>query len=576
MRGSMCGSFDETLDHRDGYRSGRAPRRGRAVATLITGCALILGGCAVVDTTAEDGTHREGEAQARDQPHPVLSAAEIDAMRADPVPEPKTVEELLDLWSVPAEEPPDHDLWARLRHGFRLDAHEHPRVAAERRRFHARQQYFDMVAARAEPYLHYILEAIEARDLPTELVLVAVVESAFQPFAYSHGRAGGIWQFQPATARRFGLRQDWWYDGRRDVRASTAAALDYLEYLHGYFDGDWLLALAAYNAGEGRVQRAVRANAQAGEPTEFWYLRLPAETRTYVPRILALRDIFADPAAHGVTLREIPDEPALAVVDPGSQLDLALAADMADLPIEEIYRLNPGFNRWATHPDGPHELVVPTDRADALETALAERDPDELMRWRRHRIDPGETLEGIAGRYGTSVSLLRDINDVQGAYIRAGDHLLVPTAARPEAEYALSAANRERAIRSRNRPGRHRLNHSVEAGDTLWDIAREHHVGVRQLASWNGMAPGDTLRTGEELAVWVEGGAGGATGISEHQQLVNYRVRRGDSLSTIASRFNVSVRDIVNWNGIDSDSYLQPGQQLELHVDVREQAGAQQ
>jgi len=536
----------------------------------MAGALLGLAGCAALP-----GDDRESVAEdPAPDPHPVLTTADVDAMLAEPLPEPRTVDQFLDLWSEPAEEPAEQDIWARLRSGFDLADVDRQYIEAELSRFNARQPYFDMIAARGEPYMHHMLEAIEARDLPTELLLVAMVESAFQPFAYSHGRAGGIWQFQPATASRFGLRQDWWYDGRRDVLASTEAALDYLEYLHGFFDGDWLLALAAYNAGEGRVRNAVRSNEAAGRPTDFWYLSLPAETRNYVPRILALREIFAEPDEYGITLREVPDEPGLAVVEVDGQIDLALAAELADLPIEKIYRMNPAFNRWATHPDGPHELVVPPENADGLAAALGERDADELIRFHRHEIAPGESLGLIARRYGTSISQLRDVNDLQGDRIRAGDYLLVPTASRPDPEYALSAESRQQAIQSRDRPGRQRIDHRVQAGDTFWDIARQHGVEVRELASWNNMAPGDTLRQGQTLAVWVEGGAGGITGIDEHQQLVNYRVRQGDSLARIASRFNVSVNNIRDWNGLEVGGYLQPGQQLELHVDVREQAGA--
>ncbi len=553
-----------------------ASRLGSGVRALLIGAGLlILSACASLggDERASGASDDSGSGN-NFALRSALSTEDVDAMLVEPLPEPRTVDEFLDQWSEPAEEPREQDIWARLRSGFAFPDAEHERIAAELQRFNARQPYFDMIAARGEPYLHLILERVEARDLPSELVLVAMVESAFQPFAYSHGRAGGIWQFQPATATRFGLRQDWWYDGRRNVRASTEAALDYLEYLHGFFDGDWMLALAAYNAGEGRVQRAVRANERAGQPTDFWYLNLPAETRNYVPRILALRDVFAEPDAYGITLREIPNEPAVDVVEADSQIDLAVAADLAGISIEKLYRLNPAFNRWATHPDGPHELLVPIDKADALRAGLDDRDDSELVQWKRHEIGSGETLAGIARQYGVSVGLLREVNDLPGDRIRAGRHLLVPTASRPESDYALSAENRQAAIQSRSRPGRQRVDYRVESGDTLWDIARSHDVTVRELASWNNMAPGDMLRQGQSLAVWVEGGAGGIDGIEDYQQLVNYRVRPGDSLSRIASRFNVGVDQIRNWNGLDNGGYLQPGQQLELHVDVRDQSGA--
>ncbi len=546
-----------------------APRIPRLL--LASAVAAVVGGCAAIQPEQESAEEPEGSSVAV---APILTAEKVDAMLADPMPEPKTVPEYTEVIGEPADEPAEQDVWAQAREGFGLNPVEHADVEQEIQRFNGRQGYFNMIAADGEPYIHFIVESIQARNLPTELLLVPIVESAFRPFAYSHSRAGGIWQFQPATATRFGLRQDWWYDGRRDIVRSTEAALDYIEYLHDFFDGDWLLALAAYNAGEGRVRDAVRANERNGRPTDFWSLNLPAETETYVPRILALREVLAAPDQYGVTLPEIPNEPRLEVVETEGQIDLALVAEMADISIEEVYRLNPAFNRWATHPDGPHEVVVPAERADDVRTALAEREPRDLVRWDRHEIGTGETLGGIARQHGISVDLLQAVNELDGETVRAGDHLLVPAASKPEAAYALSAENRQQAIQERDRPGRQRVDYRIEGGDTLWDVARKHGVSVEELASWNNMAPGDTIRPGQELAVWVSGGTGGPAGTEEHQQLVNYEVRQGDSLWQIASRFSVSVSDIKHWNGVDRETYLQPGQRLELHVDVREQSAA--
>ncbi|MFW5969903.1 MAG: transglycosylase SLT domain-containing protein, partial [Halofilum sp. (in: g-proteobacteria)] len=267
---------------------------------------------------------------------------------------------------LPPIDPEAADVWSRLRDGFDLPDVDEDRIDAEIARYEGRQRYFEVVAQRARPYLRYILDRIEARDMPAELLLIPVVESAFRPFAYSHASAGGFWQFKPLTGQRFGLQQNWWYDGRRDVVSSTDAALDYLEYLHDFFDGDWLLAIAAYNGGEGTVQRAVRVNAAKGQPTDFWHLDLPAQTRKYVPRILALRAILAEPDEYGIALPEMPEEEALTVVELDDQVDLALAAEMAEMPLEALHRYNAGYNRWATPPDGPYRLAVPKEQADIL------------------------------------------------------------------------------------------------------------------------------------------------------------------------------------------------------------------
>ncbi|ROR32680.1 lytic transglycosylase [Inmirania thermothiophila] len=467
------------------------------------------------------------------------------------------------------------DLWARLRGGLALPRLAHPRVQAELRWFGDHPDYLERVAERARPYLRLILEAVEARGMPSEIALLPVVESGFQPFAYSPGRAAGLWQFIPATGRRFGLRQDWWYDGRRDVLEATRAALDYLERLHETFDGDWLLALAAYNAGAGTVQRAVRANHRRGRPVDFFSLDLPPETAAYVPRLLAVAEAVARPDAFGLRLPEIPDEPVLEVVELDGQIDLALAAELAGIDIETLYRLNPAYNRWATPPEGPHRLLLPREAAPRLRQALAELPPERRVRWVRHRIRGGESLLTIARRYRTTVEVLRRTNGIRGNLIRAGDHLLVPVASRAPEAYVLSAEARRRRTLAREEPGR-RVVHTVRRGESLWGIARRYGVSVARLARWNGIAPADPIRPGDHLVLWLPQAAPTPARAAPpaRVQKVRYTVRRGDSLAAISSRFRVRVDEVVEWNGIDPDRYLQPGQELILYVDVTEQSSS--
>lgn len=519
-----------------------------------------------------EGVH-EPEAQAAEQNGgPRRQPTSSAPMRA--APEAAGVDEAS---KTPAPPP---DLWARLRRGFGLPDHDHPRVEAELRWYREHPEYLDRVAERARPFLRYILEQVEQRNMPTEIALLPVVESAFQPFAYSHGRAAGIWQIIPGTGRRFGLKQNWWYDGRRDVIASTRAALDYLQQLHRAFDKDWLLALAAYNAGEGNVRRAIRNNRRRNRPTDFWHLKLSRETRGYVPKLLALAALVADPERHGITLKPIPNEPQIAVVEVGSQIDLALAADMAGISVETLYRLNPGFNRWATDPDGPHRLLLPIDKMERLREKLAALPPEKRIRWVRHRIRPGETLSHIAHRYRTSVALLRRVNRLRGTTIRAGRHLVVPVAARAISHYRLSVEQRLRRIKNTPR-GARKVVHVVRPGDTLWDIARSYGVPVGRLAKWNGIAPRDYLKPGQRLVIWLSAKAGIPAGGMLHVsallgnetlRLIHYVVRPGDSLSRISRRFNVSVADLRRWNALPEGAYLQPGQHLKLYVDVTRQS----
>ena len=323
---------------------------------------------------------------------------------------------------------PPTDLWQRIRDGFTLEDTDHPRLQRQLDWYVRHPAYMQRVAERATPYMYYVIETVEENNIPSELALLPIVESAFQPFAYSHGRAAGIWQFIPSTGRLYGLQQDWWYDGRRDVYASTQAAVAYLENLSREFDGDWMLALAAYNSGSGTVRKAIRRNKRRGKPTDFWSLDLPRETRAYVPKLLALKKLIADPAAFNLDLPAIPNEPYLAQVQLASQIDLARAAKLADISLDELYRLNPGYNRWATAPDGPHHLLIPRDNVDIFAENLKSLPPEQRIRWVRHRIRTGDTLSTIAVRYNTSITIIKRVNGIRGSRLRAGHSITIPVA----------------------------------------------------------------------------------------------------------------------------------------------------
>ncbi|MDX1754977.1 MAG: LysM peptidoglycan-binding domain-containing protein [Marinobacter sp.] len=468
----------------------------------------------------------------------------------------------------------DHDLWQRLRNGFELDLSvDNPRMAQQLAWYRSHPSYLDRVSERGSRYLHYIISEVERRGLPTELALLPVVESAFDPFAYSHGRASGLWQFIPSTGKYFGLTQSWWHDERRDIVAATDAALTYLERLANRFDGDYTLALAAYNSGGGTVSRAIRRNRNAGKPTDYWSLDLPRETRHYVPKLLALARIYQDPAAYGITLPPLEDKPYFEIVETGSQLDLAQAANLAGVSMDEIYLLNPSYNRWATTPSGPHRLLVPASNAEQFRQGLSELPVEQRVSWNNYQVQSGDSLIRIARKFNTTPDVIREVNNMRGDLIRAGQRLLIPTASKGSSAYALSQRQRLAATQSRGgRSGNgQRVEHIVQSGDTFWDIARDHGVSVRQVASWNGMAPGDPLIPGKKLVVWSKTASPATTASNRGNMVrrVGYRVRNGDSLWTIASRFSVDVSDIASWNNLNTSRYLQPGQSLVLYVDIR-------
>jgi len=485
------------------------------------------------------------------------------------------------------------DLLVRLRSGFALPTAADPAVARERAWYAGNPAYLDRVFRRADLYMFHIVGELEARGMPTELALLPIVESAFDPFAYSHGRAAGLWQIIPGTGKRLGLTQNWWFDGRRDVLESTRAALDYLEQLHEQFNGDWLLAVAGYNSGEGNVERALRRGAADGRPADFWGIKnyLPVETRTYVPRLLAVAELVATPENFGVTLPQLSNEPRFAVVETGGQIDMALAAELADIDTDRLYALNAGVNRWATDPEGPHRLLLPVDQAEPFASKLAGLGERERVQWTRHRVKQGETIGGVAERYHTTAAVLREINELRGNTIVAGDYLMIPHATQSLANYSQSAEMRAARQQSTPRSGE-RKEHVVRSGESLWSIAQQYAVDVRSLAVWNSMAPGDVLSVDRELVIWNRSPPSGAVSQASAQatvartdavagfaagndriRQVTYVVRRGDSLFSIAQRFRVTVPKLVEWNAGAGDKYLQPGQRLVMFVDVTEQSG---
>lgn len=458
------------------------------------------------------------------------------------------------------------NVWDRVSQQLAFDIPDNQRLNAQRNWYLKHPSYMARVSKRASPFLYYIVDEIEKRDMPLELALLPIVESAFDPFAYSHGRAAGMWQFVPGTAKRFGMKQNWWYDGRRDVIASTQGALDYLEYLLKYFDGDWLHALAAYNSGEGRVRKAIRKNAKAGKPTDFWSLSLPKETRAYVPKLLALADILKKHDEYDFSWPEVENVPVITVVDTESQIDLAYAATLADMTLRELHALNPGYNKWATDPDGPHRLVLPITKAELFSTELAKVDRKDRLNWTRHKIKSGDSLLKLAKQYHTTVDIIKRVNDQANNMIRVGDYLMIPVALKQLDEYTLSDDQRLASTQSKKR-GAYKINHTVKRGDTFWDLSREYNVGMRELAKWNGMAPTDPLMPGKSLVVWQKQASTNQSQDAIMRSLT-YTVRRGDSIARIASKFNVRSSDITKWNNLNPKKYLQPGQKLKLYVDV--------
>ena len=402
------------------------------------------------------------------------------------------------------------DIWDRVRDGYQLqgagDNGTNPRIDRQRLWYASHEAALAQSCSRGAPYLHYIVERLEERNMPLELALLPAIESAYNPMAYSRASAAGMWQFMPATGRHFNLRQTNFYDGRRDVTASTNAALDYLNRLHDMFNGDWLLALAAYNSGEGTVSRAIERNEKLGLPTDYWNLPLPQETRDYVPKLLALSQVVNTPQAYGVNLNPIANEPYFEAIAINERLDLSRVAAFADIDEDELIQLNPAFKKRMTV-DGPKQLLVPTAKAQLLSARMSNLKPEELVS-------------------------------------------LQPNKAVFQAALAEAKAPAARSYR-------------VKRGDNLGSIAKANRVSVKQLQSWNSLR-GNSLRVGQVLA--LRGGSAAGNRVADaKQRSTQYKVRKGDSYYLVAKRFNVEMKHLKRWNP-RSGHALKPGQTLTVYL----------
>ena len=488
----------------------------------------------------------------------------------DTVPALEPTEEDLDTVAVAEKPSVPTDIWDRIRAGYQLDIDvDRPRLSSQLRWYSTHPTHLDRVSKRGARYLYYIVDELEKAGLPTEIALLPIVESGFDPFGYSHGRASGPWQFIPSTGQMYGLDQTWWYDGRRDIIGSTQAAIAYLTRLHKMFDGDWLHALASYNSGEGTVMRAIRKNKAAGKPTDFWSLDLPKETRAYVPKLIALAKIIKNPEKYNYSTYFIPNKPYFEVVNIGGQIDLAQAAEMADVSIDEVYLLNPGFNQWATSPDGPHRLLMPVSKAKQFRTRLAEIPSKDRVTWVRYTVKAGDNLLLVAKQHNTTVNVLQDVNKISSTMIRVGQELMIPVAGNKIESYTLSSHQRLLAKQSKS-PTRNRIkvNHTVASGDSLWLIANKYDVDTKTLARWNNMGLGDTLRPGKKLVIWLEPKQQKSNARSVVKKVI-YTIRPGESLALVANKFKVSINDIQKWNPkVSSQKYVQPGDKVTLLVNV--------
>ena len=444
-------------------------------------------------------------------------------------------------------------LWQRLRDGFALTPETMPASVVKQRDWYLRNpSYLKTVFGRAEPFIFYVTEQLAEAGLPLELALLPIVESTYDPLAYSHSHAVGLWQFIPSTGESLGLRRDRWYDGRRDVIDSTDAAITYLTRLHNRFDNDWLLALAAYNSGQGYVSKSIRRNRKAQKGTDFWSIRLPRETRNYVPQLLALATLVRDPEKYGIELPVIANQPYFEIVEINSQIDLGTVVQLSGIELADFTRLNPAFRRSLTPPQKTHNLLLPVGTAQPLRDMLATTDPKTWVPHTEYAVANGDTLSEIASRFDIPTAWLRERNSLKTDRLQIKQVLLIPHSG-SSGKYLTSAKNGAQEPRYYN----------VRSGDSLWSIAKKFNTSIKRLRETNKLSS-NTLQLNDRLVI----GSQAAEVKSEHVRKLSYRVRSGDSLSLIASRFDVAISDITRWNKIGRSALLQPGQRLTLFINA--------
>jgi membrane-bound lytic murein transglycosylase D len=410
--------------------------------------------------------------------------------------EPLSLPQVIDL----TKKAPD-DIWDRIRQGFAMPNLESPLVRNRQISYASQKAYLERMVARSRRYLYHIVEEIEKRGMPTEIALLPMVESAFNPMAYSRAHASGLWQFIPSTGKNYKLKQNWWFDERRDILASTTAALDYLQFLHD-MHGDWHLALASYNWGENAVARAIQKNKKKGLPTDYLHLSMPRETKYYVPKLQALKNIILNPAAFGVNLDPIPNEPYFVTVSTTQDIDIRLVAKLAEMPIEELIALNPSYKRPVIAGSLTQTLVLPADRAEVFEVNL-EGHSQPLVSWQTYKLKPGDKLDKLAAGHGIALARLKLVNGITARTpVKPGMEILLPikgtnVGAEPLPEVFMQPPMPE--------PRKRKVVHVVKSGETLSSIAKRYQVSADDLRRWNSKL--GSLSAGQKMLIYPRPGA---------------------------------------------------------------------
>lgn len=518
------------------------------------------------------------------------------------------------------------DLWQRIKNGYAIPNLSSDLIAKHENWYSSRPDYMKRMVERSQKYLFHIVEEVEKRGMPTEIALLPMIESAYNPQAYSTSRASGIWQFIPSTGKNFGLKQNWWVDNRRNVTAATDAALTYLQKLHGMF-GAWDLALAAYNAGEGTVGRAIKRNRELGLPTDYESLNLPPETKNYVPKLQAIKNLMTNPNNYGLKIQTIANSAYFSKVSAPAQIDAHLAAKLAGISDDEFTALNPGYNRPVIASIGDkHELLLPIAAAQTFKNNLASYNKP-LVSWQTYRAKRGERMDKIADKFGIQVAELRTVNNLPAQKkIKSASTILVPngnkadfnpskttvpkvatlgdenlsldqslenlisknqvlentnTGKQDSENIDLTTAQNDVLSNNENaddkgeiEPAKYRsVTYKVKRGDRMQTIANRYGVSVKQIVASNSLK-NSNVNAGQLLIIKsvvtntkVTGNSTKNTNkvvTNNKEKKKTYTVKRGDTLHSIAQKFDVAITDIKRWNK-NVTANIQPGHKLTIN-----------
>ncbi len=455
---------------------------------------------------------------------------------------------------IASSEKPLHyaNIWDEIASELHLGTNHYDSFSGYVSYYKKRPSYLKRVSKRAQPYMHFIFSEVKKRNMPYEMALLPIIESGFQVSAKSHQNAVGLWQFIPQTAHLYGLDKNWWYDGRQDIVHSTKAALTYLKKLHDLNNDDWLLALASYNGGIGNVWKAVKKykkrHPHVKQPS-YWQIRryLPKETQNYVPQLLAVAHTIQNRTEFKQQLEPIDNKSYFQVATLDKQISLDKVASLSDTPNSLLAKLNPGYLRPATPPNGPFHIVLPQQQFQQFISALSADDSVFDIQWTKHKIRSGDTLGEIAQKYKTSTRAIKKLNNMRNSRIRVGKTLLIPL---PQ-QYAKTFNVDNKSKSKYTGP---KFQHTVKSGESLWTIARYYNIDTKTLCNWNNIGVRTPLRKGQKLEIRS----------GQYGQQQTYTVKNGDSLWIVAKKFGVTTTELSRWNKIKRSKVLQPGMKLKI------------